>query len=465
MPKGRAGGELLRRLPSVDQVLEGSSVRELCVRHGRAAVRRAVRETLAAARGIGRAGDEAGLEAAVAAIPAEVARRAARAAAPSLRRVINATGVVVHTNLGRAPLSEAAARRVAELAAGYSNLEYDLGSGRRGLREAHLEARLGALLGAEAALVANNNAAALLLAVDTLAAGREVLISRGELVEIGGSFRIPDVLQKGGARLREVGTTNRTRIGDYEAAVGPESGLLLRVHRSNFEIVGFTASPRLGDLVELAGRAGIPFVEDLGSGLLEPSPLLPREPAARTSLEAGVDLVTFSGDKLLGGPQAGVAAGRRHVVDAMRRNPLYRALRVDKMTLAALDAVLVDHASGEAAARVPALRMLALDAEALRSRSAGLATALETGAPELVVELRAGRSAVGGGAAPAVELPTVLVAVRHPDCSPDALARSLRAGDPAVAARVGEGALLLDLRTVDPGEEPALIRALRLACP
>jgi L-seryl-tRNA(Ser) seleniumtransferase len=464
MPRGESGSELLRRLPSVDQVLEEPTVRGLCERHGRAAVRRAVREALAAARSIGRSGDEAGLDAALASIPSEVAGRAARASSSSLRRVINATGVVVHTNLGRAPLSASAARRVAELAAGYSNLEYDLEEGRRGSREAHAEARLEGLLGAEAALVVNNNAAAVLLAIDTLAEGREVLISRGELVEIGGSFRIPDVLRKGGARLREVGTTNRTRISDYESALGGDSALLLRVHRSNFDIVGFTASPRLGELVELAGRAGIPLVEDLGSGLLEPWPALGNEPAARVSLEMGVDLVTFSGDKLLGGPQAGVAAGRRYVVDAMRRNPLYRALRVDKMTLAALDAVLVDHASGEARARVPALRMLALDAEALRDRASKVAAALAAESPELTVELRSGRSAVGGGAAPTVELATVLIAVRHPVRSPDALSRALRAGEPAVVARVGEGALLLDLRTVDPDEEPDLLRALRRAC-
>jgi L-seryl-tRNA(Ser) seleniumtransferase len=375
--------------------------------------------------------------------------------------VINATGVVVHTNLGRAPLSGEAAARVAALASTYSNLEFDLASGERGDREAHSEARLRRLLGAEAAVVVNNNAAAVLLAVNTLAEGREVLVSRGELVEIGGSFRIPDVLRKGGARLRGVGTTNRTRIADYRRALGPDTALILKVHPSNFRIVGFTEAPELAELVGLALEAGVPLVEDLGSGLLAPIAGLEDEPEAGPSLAAGVDVVTFSGDKLLGGPQAGLVVGRKALVDAMRRNPLYRALRVDKMTVAALDAVLAEHEAGRALETVPVPRMLHASADSLRTRAETLVADVRREAPGLELELVPGASAVGGGAAPTVELPTVLVAVRRSGRSASELAAALRAANPPVVGRVAGERLLLDLRTVAPEEEAALRQALR----
>jgi L-seryl-tRNA(Ser) seleniumtransferase len=456
--------DLRRRLPSIEQLLKEPAVRALEERFGRGPVLRQVRGLVEEARARAAAGDEAGVEEALADVPGALLRRVERAQAGSLVRVINATGVVIHTNLGRAPLPPEAAARVAEVAASYTNLELDLSTGQRGDREVHAESRLRRILGAESTVVVNNNAAAVLLAVNTFAEGREVLVSRGELVEIGGSFRIPDVLRKGGARLREVGTTNRTRLADYRSALGPETGLILKVHPSNFRMVGFTESPGLLELVALGRSAGVPVVEDLGSGLLEPlPPPLHEEPVAGASLEAGVDVVTFSGDKLLGGPQAGLAAGRGAAIDAMRRNPLYRALRLDKMTVAALDAVLAEHEAGRSAA-VPVPKMLAASAADVRARAEAVAAALRRAQPRLEVTVVDGASAVGGGAAPAVELETALLAVAHPSLGPDRLAATLRAGRPAILGRVADGRLMLDLRTVLPGEETEMLEALDRAC-
>jgi L-seryl-tRNA(Ser) seleniumtransferase len=377
-----ASADPRRRLPSIEQVLRDPEVRALEERFGRGPLLRHARGLVDDARARAAAGDEAGVDEALADVPGALRRRLEGAGAPSLVHVINATGVVVHTNLGRAPLSPAAAARVAEVAASYTNLEMDLAAGQRGDRESHAESRLRRILAAEATVVVNNNAAAVLLAVNTFAEGREVLVSRGELVEIGGSFRIPDVLRKGGARLREVGTTNRTRLADYRAALGPETGLILKVHPSNFRMVGFTEAPALQELVELGRSASVPVAEDLGSGLLDPlPPPLHEEPTAASSLEAGVDVVTFSGDKLLGGPQAGLAAGRRPAIDAMRKNPLYRALRVDKMTVAALDAVLAVHEAGQAALHVPVQRMLAATPGDIRRRAEALAAQLRRAHP------------------------------------------------------------------------------------
>jgi L-seryl-tRNA(Ser) seleniumtransferase len=461
MSSRSAPADLRRRVPAVDELLRRPGAVELAARHGRGAVLREARALLDELRERAGSGDEAGLETALADLDRGLAERVETAAAGSLIPVINATGVVVHTNLGRAPLSGEAAARVAALASTYSNLEFDLASGERGDREAHSEARLRRLLGAEAAVVVNNNAAAVLLAVNTLAEGREVLVSRGELVEIGGSFRIPDVLRKGGARLRGVGTTNRTRIADYRRALGPDTALILKVHPSNFRIVGFTEAPELAELVGLALEAGVPLVEDLGSGLLAPIAGLEDEPEAGPSLAAGVDVVTFSGDKLLGGPQAGLVVGRKALVDAMRRNPLYRALRVDKMTVAALDAVLAEHEAGRALETVPVPRMLHASADSLRTRAETLVADVRREAPGLELELVPGASAVGGGAAPTVELPTVLVAVRRSGRSASELAAALRAANPPVVGRVAGERLLLDLRTVAPEEEAALRQALR----
>ena len=370
------------------------------------------------------------------------------ARAPRLRRVINATGVIAHTNLGRAPLAEGALERVQEVARGYSNLEYDLSEGARGSRQAHMAGLIPRLTGAEAALVVNNNAAAVMLALAALAEGREVLVSRGELIEIGDGFRIPDVLVRSGARLREVGTTNRTRAADYEAAIGPETALLLRVHQSNFRVVGFTEQPTLAELAEVAHSHDLPLVDDLGSGALLD---LGDEPTARSSLAAGADLVCFSGDKLLGGPQAGIVAGRAHLVEKLRRHPLQRALRADKLTLAALEGTLTVLLDPERAAReIPVLRMLAQSAETVRARAERLARL--TGGE---VEQTVGR--VGGGALPLAELPSFACAVEEELTAP------LRRGDPAVVGVVRDGRLLLDCFTLSDEEIDELARTVDAA--
>ncbi len=365
--------------------------------------------------------------------------------ASNLRRVINATGVIVHTNLGRAPLAPEALARVHEAARGYSNLELDLEDGERGSRQDHLAGLLRRLTGAEAALVVNNNAAAVLLALAALAEGREVVVSRGELLEIGDGFRIPDVLVRSGARLVEVGTTNRTRAADYERAIGPETALVLRVHQSNFRVVGFTELPRVEELAAVARRHGLPLVDDLGSGALGD---VPGEPSARDSLTAGADLVCFSGDKLLGGPQAGIVAGSADLVEKLRRHPLQRALRVDKLTLAALEGTLQLHL--DSAMRVPVLRMLGEDVGVVRARAERLA-GLTGGSVEETV------ARVGGGALPLAELPSFACALD------EALAAPLRAGEPPVVGIVRDGKLLLDCRTLADDELDEVAAAVR-AC-
>jgi L-seryl-tRNA(Ser) seleniumtransferase len=365
------------------------------------------------------------------------------ARAPRLRRVLNATGVIVHTNLGRAPLAEQALARVLEVARGYSNLEYDLAAGARGSRQAHVAESLRQLTGAEAALVVNNNAAAVMLALAALAEGREVLVSRGELIEIGDGFRIPDVLARSGARLREVGTTNRTRAADYEAAIGPETAVLLRVHQSNFRVVGFTEQPRLAELADLAHRHGLPLVDDLGSGALVE---IGDEPTARASLAAGADLVCFSGDKLLGGPQAGVVVGRAELVERLRRHPLQRALRADKLTLAAFEATL--RVALDAPNEIPVLRMLRESAETVRARAQRLADAVGGEVEETVAR-------AGGGSLPLAELPSFACAVE------EELAAPLRLGDPPVVGIVRDGRLLLDCRTLTDAEADEVADAVR----
>jgi L-seryl-tRNA(Ser) seleniumtransferase len=362
-----------------------------------------------------------------------------------LRRVINATGVVVHTNLGRAPLARDALERVASVAAGYSNLEYDVGEGARGSRQDHVAPILRRLTGAEAALVVNNNAGAVLLALAALAEGREVLVSRGELIEIGDGFRIPDVLARSGARLHEVGTTNRTRGADYDRAIGPDTALLLRVHQSNFRVVGFTEQPRLEELVRIGRTHGIPVVDDLGSGVLVE---LEGEPSARDALSAGADLVCFSGDKLLGGPQAGIIVGRADLVEKLRRHPLQRALRADKLTLAALEATLALYLDPERAAReIPVLRMLGEPLEAIRGRADRLAELADG-----EVEPTVGR--VGGGALPLAELASFACAVE------EELARPLREGEPPVVGILRDGRLLLDCRTLTDDEVDEVAAAI-----
>jgi L-seryl-tRNA(Ser) seleniumtransferase len=370
-----------------------------------------------------------------------------------LRRVVNATGVVVHTNLGRAPLAAAALEQVTESARGYSNLEYDLSAGSRGSRQDHVAGIVRRLTGAEAALVVNNNAAAVLLALAALAEGREVLVSRGELIEIGDGFRIPDVLARSGAILREVGTTNRTRAADYERAIGPETAVLLRVHQSNFRVVGFTEQPRIAELAAVARRNDLPLVDDLGSGALSASNtvLHGEEPLAGESLAAGADLVCFSGDKLLGGPQAGVIAGRADLVERLRRHPLQRALRADKLTLAALEGTLRLYLDPARAVRdIPVLRMLSEAPDRVRARADRLA-ALTGGEVEQTV----GR--VGGGALPLAELPSFACALE------EELARPLRLGEPPIVGVVRDGRLLLDCRTLSDDEVEEVAAAVTAA--
>jgi L-seryl-tRNA(Ser) seleniumtransferase len=429
-------------------------------RVGRTALVDALRDEAAAMRrqaAEGGAVDDAGSE-----IERLVAARFVAGLGASLRRVINATGVIVHTNLGRAPLPAAAAARVAALAAGYSNLEFDLDEGRRGRRDTHAERLICSLTGAAAAVVVNNNAAATMLVLAALAAGREVIISRGEMVEIGGGFRVPDVMAQSGALLREVGTTNRTRAADYAAAITGHTALLLRVHPSNFRIEGFVERPSLDEIVAIGRRFDVPVAEDLGSGWIAPAPdgppALRHEPAARESIASGADVVMFSGDKLLGGPQAGIIAGAAEAVGRVRRHPLMRALRTDKMTYAALEATLEEHLAGRARHTVPVHRMLALTPADLEPRAEALAAALRArGIAAAVVD---GLSTIGGGSAPGSSLPTRLVALDLAAGSPDRLAAALRRGSPPVVARIDAGRVVADLRTVEPEDDAALVLAI-----
>jgi L-seryl-tRNA(Ser) seleniumtransferase len=388
----------------------------------------------------------------------------ALAGAWKLDRVVNATGVVLHTNLGRAPLGPAALARLAIVAARYSNLELDVRTKARGSRYDHVDDLLCRLSGAEASLVVNNNAAALLLALESLAPGREVVVSRGELIEIGGAFRIPDILARSGARLVEVGTTNRTRLADYASAITPDTALLLKVHPSNYRVVGFTESVLTSELAELGQARGLPVLEDLGSGcFLDLRPWgLPREPTVPETVAAGADVVTFSGDKLLGGPQAGIVVGRRALVERLRQNPLNRALRIDKLTLAALEATLRAYEDPVMAPReIPTLRMLSEPAAAVRRRAGRVLGRVPRAARSaLGLAVVAGRSEVGGGALPLVELPTAVLALGTPAYPATALDAKLRAGHPPVIGRIAEDRLLLDCRTVMDDEVPLLAAAL-----
>ena len=468
-------------IPSIEQLRQRAAVRALEGRFGAAATVNALREAASAVRGA-IAGGDATLtdEAAVAGrIESTAAARLGDAFRPSLEPVINATGVIIHTNLGRAPLAAAAIDRVAEIARGYASLEYDLGRGSRGRCDVHAEALLCRLTGAEAAVVVNNNAAATLIVLAALAAGREVIVSRGELVEIGGGFRVPDVMAQSGASLREVGTTNKTRAADYGAAISDRTALILRVHPSNFRIEGFTERPSLDELVALGRTFNIPVVEDLGSGYLplgtdrgqtggrppsgpppDPLALACVEPAVQTTVAAGVDVCCFSGDKLLGGPQAGIIVGRTAVVDRIRTHPLMRALRVDKMTYAALEATLAEYAAGRAEATVPVRRMVMVSAGDIRVRAEALAAAMNE-AGGWRAEIVAGSSAIGGGSAPGVELPTWLVAIAKDGLTPDAVEQQLRRLTPPVIARIEHDRLLLDLRTVLPDQDRSLAALLQ----
>ncbi|MBX6377571.1 MAG: L-seryl-tRNA(Sec) selenium transferase [Clostridia bacterium] len=461
---------LLRRLPPVHAVLTRPEVAVLTSAYGERVVKEAVvrtvdrlrRQVLSGGRPMELVADDPA--AAVAALAAEAVRELA---GPRLRRVINATGVVLHTNLGRAVLAREACRAVAVAAAAYTNLEYDLASGRRGSRQVHVEPLLRELTGAEAAFVVNNNAAAVLLLLSAVAAGREAIVSRGQLVEIGGSFRVPEVMAQSGARLVEVGTTNRTRLSDYEAAIGPETAALLHVHPSNFRIVGFTASVPLADLVALGRRHGIPVLVDLGSGVLvDLEPLgLHGEPTVRQVVATGAAAVTFSGDKLLGGPQAGILVGERTLIERCRRHPLARALRVDKLTLAALEATLRLHLDPARALReVPTLRSLARTPGELAAAAERLRDRLQpllAGRAELAC--RSSQSVAGGGSLPAEYLPTTCLTVRPLRTSAAAVAERLRHHDPPVVVRTADDLLWLDPRTLLEDDEEEVVAALLAA--
>lgn len=459
--------EMLRRLPAVSLLLNTEPLASEAAGKPQvevtAACRQAIDEVRAEIlRGVERADEEL---LAVDAIAKRAARILAERSRPHLRRVINATGVVLHTNLGRSLLAGAAVANMAAVAESYSNLELDLATGERGSRYSHVEDLLIRLTGAEAALVVNNNAAAVLLCLTALARGREVIVSRGQLVEIGGAFRVPEVMEQGGARLVEVGTTNKTHLDDYARAISENTALLLRVHTSNYRIIGFTEAVPLADLVRLAHERGLPVMDDLGSGVLIDLERygLPGEPTVQASVAAGADIVTFSGDKLLGGPQAGIIVGRRELIERIRRHQLNRALRIDKLTLAALEATLrlyLDEKS--AVAQIPTLAMLTANPDGLRARAAALARSLRAQLGEAAsVETAAGHSAAGGGALPGVELATTLVVIRPAQVSVEALEEALRRRATPILARIQGDALLLDVRTLRDGEEGEIVRALR----
>lgn len=444
-----------RKLPAVDALLRTPELAHLAATIGDAMLAEAVRAVLTNARRAIAAGEVAP---AFDAWPHLVQQHLEEALAPSLRPVINATGVIIHTNLGRAPLSAAALAAVQRMAAGYSTLEYDLVAGGRGSRHDHARRLLCELTGAEDAMVVNNNAAAVYLALSALCQGREVLISRSQLVEIGGGFRIPDVLRQSGARLVEVGTTNRTHLHDFIYAVSAESAAIMRVHGSNFKQLGFVTMPSLAELTAAAHARGLLLIDDLGSGTLIDTAAygLAPEPTVQQSVAAGADIITFSGDKLLGGPQAGIVVGRTEHVERLQRHPMARALRVDKLTLAALEATLYSYRHGRAVQEIPVWRMIAATIADLQARAAGWQTFLA--AQNIVAEVHPGESAVGGGSLPGETLPTALLAIDHP--APDLVAAALRRQLTPVICRIQQDRLLFDPRTVLPEQEETLLTTL-----
>ncbi|MHC1727967.1 MAG: L-seryl-tRNA(Sec) selenium transferase [Syntrophobacteraceae bacterium] len=456
--------ELLRQIPGVDALLQTPAVREALMRHPRKLVLDAIREVLEETRkrilrdapsfpGVDQE-ELAGL----------IYHRADLLAEFTLRPAVNATGIVIHTNLGRSLLCEEAVARLKLICSGYNNLEYDLRRGERGSRHVHAEAILRELTGAEAALVVNNNAAAVFLVLNTLAAGKEVIVSRGQLVEIGGSFRIPDVMSSSGALLREVGTTNRTHLKDYVSAITDQTALLMKVHTSNYRIVGFTAEVSLEELVRLGREKKLPVVEDLGSGcFVDLNPFgVHGETTVQQAVRAGADLVTFSGDKLLGGPQAGIIVGAKELIERCRKNPITRALRVDKMTLAALEATLrLYRDERQAVQTIPTLKMIAVSPEELERNARELAAMIvqAPGSEALQIEVRPCFSQVGGGSLPAQDLPTFAVAVQSALFSPNRIEEQLRANNPPIIGRIESGSFLMDVRTIMPSQFDTIVQA------
>jgi L-seryl-tRNA(Ser) seleniumtransferase len=463
---GSDSKEMLRSLPAVDELLRQEAISEAVETYPRTLVVRAVRNVLDRKRQAvlnGRAVlDSQGFE--LATLVKEILAEIKHLASFTLRRVINGTGIIVHTNLGRSLLCQDALERLQFIGSGYSNLEYDLEAGSRGSRYVHAETILCEITGAEGALVVNNNAGAVVLVLNTLAQGKEVVVSRGQLVEIGGSFRIPDIMSRSGARLREVGCTNRTHLSDYEKAIGPETALLLDVHASNYQIVGFTAEVGLEELVELGRKHAVPVMQDLGSGcFVDVTPFgLQGEPLVQDTVGSGADVITFSGDKLLGGTQAGIILGKREFIAELRRNPLTRALRVDKLTLAALEATLRLYRDEDTAIQaIPTLRMIATDQKTLADRAHGLVQALRANIPESIeVEIMDGSSLVGGGALPTQTLPTKLVAISSKELSAARLGAHFRGYVLPIIGRVEQELFLLDVRTLQPGDEEAIVAAV-----
>jgi L-seryl-tRNA(Ser) seleniumtransferase len=455
-----------RRLPSVNQVLEAPAVQTLAAAHAHERIVAAVRAELAELRQRVRRGEDLDGRVTPDAVAARVAERLGRECRPRLRPVINGTGIVLHTNLGRAPLAEEAARAAYEAGRGYLNLELDLDTGKRSSRQNAVREWVCRLTGAESATAVNNNAAATVIVLRALCQGKEVILSRGQLIEIGGGFRIPEVMAVSGAVLREVGTTNITRLADYERAVGPNTGALMQVHSSNYRVSGFTKSVRLAELTALGKKHGLPVIDDVGSGALLDFGRFgfTGEPVARASIAAGADLVLFSGDKLLGGPQAGIIAGRREHVQKVEKDPLMRAFRLDKMTLAALEATLRLYLNEEQALReVPGLRMLGAAPDDMRRRAEALAERLRQAEGLAVVEVREDVAYVGGGSLPDQAMKSWVVEVEARGRSDAELARRLRLGTPAVLGRLRAGRLVLDVRTVFPEQEAALAEAVRRA--
>jgi L-seryl-tRNA(Ser) seleniumtransferase len=459
--------DLFRQLPSIDELLRVPALQEMTARFGHAATVEASRKFIDDLRTRISAGslNDGELAAAIAQGPLTIEQELNQSLAYSLRPVINATGVILHTNLGRAPLAEAALQRIGEVSRGYSNLEFDLATGERGKRDVHVSCLLAKLLNCRdrevSTIVVNNNAAAVFLTLNALAEHGEVIVSRGELVEIGGSFRIPDVMAKSGALLREVGTTNRTRISDYEQAITDKTKLLLRVHRSNFQIVGFTEQPSLQELADLGRKHNIAVMEDLGSGELFDlrNVGIQGEPMIADSLRAGVNVVTYSGDKLLGGPQAGFISGDPELVAKIRGNPLFRALRIDKMFYAALEATLLAYLREDYDA-IPTLRMMRIREEDLQHRAEHIARKLRINSPRIDIDVIESRSVLGGGSAPGTTLPSRAVAITIAGLSADNILASLRQHETPIVARVEDGRVLLDLRTVAPEQDAGIVAAL-----
>jgi len=458
---------LFRKIPKVDQFLARPAVENWIRRAGREFVVAEIQKLLDEVRdGIRRDPACATESTSAERLERALNERLQTRLIPGLRAVINATGVILHTNLGRAPLSTLAQKSLSEFSGQYSNLEYDISEGRRSKRDRTIQPLLAEILGCEAVTFVNNNAAAVFLILNTLAFGREVIVSRGELVEIGGSFRVPDVMARSGAILREVGATNKTHLSDYENAITPDTAMILRIHPSNFKIQGFTARPELGELAELSRRRGIPLVEDIGSGcMVDLRPYgIADEPQVRESLDAGVELICFSGDKLLGGPQSGIIAGAEKLVAPIRKNPLMRVCRVDKLVYGALQATLESYRFGRAMSEIPILRMISMPYEVLTRRARIFARRLRAILPgDVRVSVCKGDSVIGGGSCPGCVLPTALVGLESERARPAIIESRLRAGKDPVVIRVEDDRALIDLRTVFPEQEPVLIEALRFA--